>query len=53
MNQQITSFLTSSLFLFCLALPAKSETVLERIQRTGVLKVAIREDAPPLWLYRY
>ncbi|MDJ0567804.1 MAG: amino acid ABC transporter substrate-binding protein [Pleurocapsa sp. MO_192.B19] len=47
MNQQITSFLTSSLFLFCLALPAKSETVLERIQRTGVLKVAIREDAPP------
>ena len=29
------------------ALPAKSETVLEKIKRTGLLEVAMREDAIP------
>lgn len=48
MNRPIALCLTGSLFLFCLALPVNAETVLERIQRTGILKVAIREDAPPL-----
>ena len=47
MNSKIASCLTSSLFIFCLALSANAETVLERIQRTGILRVAIREDATP------
>jgi polar amino acid transport system substrate-binding protein len=48
MNRQIiSSLITSSLCLFCLASPVKAETVLAKIQRTGVLTVAIREDAPP------
>jgi polar amino acid transport system substrate-binding protein len=49
MNRQvISSLITGSLGLFCLVLPVKAETVLAKIQRTGVLTVAIREDAPPL-----
>jgi polar amino acid transport system substrate-binding protein len=48
MNRQvISSLITGSLSLFCLASPVKAETVLAKIQRTGVLTVAIREDAPP------
>ena len=39
--------LTIGLLLWSLALPASGETVLEKIQRTGVVKVAIREDAAP------
>ena len=45
MNRKL-AFLTSVLF-FCLSLPAKAEDTLEKIQRTGVLNVAIREDAAP------
>jgi polar amino acid transport system substrate-binding protein len=48
MNRQVISnLITGSLSLFCLASPVKAETVLAKIQRTGVLTVAIREDAPP------
>lgn len=48
MNRQfISSFITGSLCLFCLASPVKAETVLAKIQRTGVLTLAVREDAPP------
>jgi polar amino acid transport system substrate-binding protein len=48
MNRQvISSLITGSLFLFCLASPVKAETVLAKIQRTGILTVAIREDSPP------
>ncbi|GAB4543884.1 MAG: ABC transporter substrate-binding protein [Pleurocapsa sp.] len=39
--------LTSSFLWFCLAVGANAETTLEKIQRTGTLKVAIREDAAP------
>ena len=45
MNRPL-AFLTSVLFS-CLSLPAKAEDTLEKIQRTGVLNVAIREDAAP------
>ena len=47
MNRQFVSFLTSCLLLTCLAATAQAESTLDKIQRTGVLKVAIREDAPP------
>ena len=47
MKHQLASFLTGSLFLFGLAASAKAEATLNKIQRTGVLNVAIREDAPP------
>ena len=45
MNCQFAS-LISCLLVTCLAATAQGET-LDRIQRTGVLRVAIREDAPP------
>ena len=45
MNRKL-AFLTGVLF-WCLTLPAKAEDTLEKIQRTGVLNVAIREDAAP------
>ena len=45
MNRKLV-FLTSVLF-WCLSSPAKAEDTLEKIQRTGVLSVAIREDAAP------
>lgn len=45
MNRQFAS-LISCLLVTCLAATAQGET-LDRIQRTGVLKLAIREDAPP------
>ena len=41
------TFLTSVLCFWCLSLPANAEATLEKIQRTGVLDVAIREDAAP------
>lgn len=47
MNGKILSFLSTCIF-FCISLPVQAETVLEKIQRTGVLRVAIRQDAPPL-----
>ena len=46
MKKEIISCLGSGLFCF-LALPVQAETVLEKIQRTGVLNIAIREDAAP------
>ncbi len=47
MKHQLASFLTGGLFLLTWASPAKAEATLNKIQRTGVLNVAIREDAPP------
>ena len=48
MKQKILSSLSLvSVCLFCCALPVKAETVLEKVERTGVLSVAIREDAAP------
>ena len=46
MNRKL-AFLTSVLCFWCLTSPAKAEDTLEKIQRTGVLNVAIREDAAP------
>ena len=43
---KFASFLIGSLFLFS-ASTANAEGVLDRIQHTGVLNLAIREDAPP------
>ncbi|MFM7786987.1 MAG: amino acid ABC transporter substrate-binding protein [Microcystis panniformis] len=40
----LTLVILSNIFA---ALPAKSETVLEKIKRTGLLEVAMREDAIP------
>ena len=47
MNRKFASFVTSGWLLLCFASTARAETTLDKIQRTGVLKVAIREDAPP------
>lgn len=51
MNRQAASFLISSILFLGLATPVKSASqssgVIERIERTGVLRVAVREDAPP------
>jgi len=47
MNRQLASFLTSGLFFLGLASAAETESSLNKIQRTGILSVAIREDAPP------
>ena len=47
MKNKFASYLATSLLFSCLAMPVQAETVLEKIQRTGVLKVAIREDAAP------
>ena len=40
-------WLLTTTFVFGLQFPAQSQTVLETIKETGVLKVAIREDAAP------
>ena len=53
MGRQFASFLTlsllsSSLFCFGLASSVTAESTMDKIQRTGVLTFAIREDAPPL-----
>ena len=37
----------SGLFFGVFALPVQAESVLEKIQRTGILNVALREDAAP------
>ncbi len=47
MSRQLTSFLTSSLLFIGLASAAEAESTLDKIQQTGVLSLAIREDAPP------
>ncbi|WP_019505310.1 amino acid ABC transporter substrate-binding protein [Pleurocapsa sp. PCC 7319] len=47
MNRQIRLFLINSLLIFGLSSPVNAETVLEQIQRTGILRIAIREDAAP------
>ena len=48
MNRQFASCLTSCLLLMTATAQAQDiEGTLDKIQRTGVLKVAIREDAPP------
>lgn len=46
MNRKLV-FLTSVLCFWCVTSAAKAEDTLEKIQRTGVLNVAIREDAAP------
>lgn len=46
MNRKL-AFLTSVVCFWCSSLPALAEDTLEKIQRTGVLNVAIREDAAP------
>lgn len=45
MNGKLVAFLIGSFSL--LSVPANAETVLETIERTGVVRVAIREDAAP------
>jgi polar amino acid transport system substrate-binding protein len=47
MNRQISPLILSLLLLVSFPFSAGGETVLEEIQRTGVLKVALRQDAPP------
>ena len=47
MGEKLRLGLISGLLLWALALPAAGETVLAEIQRTGILKVALREDAAP------
>ncbi|MGF1591209.1 MAG: amino acid ABC transporter substrate-binding protein [Pleurocapsa sp.] len=48
MKHRLASFLTGGLLLLSLTFPAEAEDTLDKIQRTGVLNIAIREDAPPL-----
>ena len=47
MNTKITISLFSLLFALGLPLPSLAETVLEKVNRTGVLTVGVREDAIP------
>ncbi|MEM6611789.1 MAG: amino acid ABC transporter substrate-binding protein [Cyanobacteria bacterium P01_C01_bin.72] len=47
MNRHLIFCLFSSLCLVAFPAPASAENTLEKIQRTGVLNVAIREDAAP------
>ena len=47
MIRRIICCLTGSLVFCGLTLPVKAEDVLARIQRTGVVRVAVREDAAP------
>ena len=47
MNRKFASFITSVWLLLCFAVTARGESTLDKIQRTGVLKVAIRQDAAP------
>ena len=47
MNRHLVFCLFSSLSLLIFSAPASAENTLEKIQRTGVLNVAIREDAAP------
>ncbi len=45
MNKQIKIILISSVLVVNLSLGIRAETVLEEIERSGILKVAVREDA--------
>ena len=47
MNRKVISCLSSSLFFCLLALPVRAESILAKIQQTGTLNLAIREDAAP------
>ncbi|MEN9520298.1 MAG: hypothetical protein RLZZ381_2886 [Cyanobacteriota bacterium] len=47
MNRNLVFLITSSLCLLNFISPVKAEDILTKIQRTGVLSLAIREDAPP------
>lgn len=47
MNRNLVFLVTSSLCLLSSISSVKAEETLAKIQRTGVLSVAIREDAPP------
>jgi polar amino acid transport system substrate-binding protein len=47
MNRNLIWVLASSVYFLGLVSPVKGEERLAKIQRTGVLNVAIREDAPP------
>ena len=47
MNRNLTFLLVSSLCFFGFMPSVKAEDTLTKIQRTGVLNLAIREDAPP------
>ena len=47
MNRNLAFLLASSLCLFGFTPTVNAEDTLTKIQRTGVLTVAIREDAPP------
>jgi polar amino acid transport system substrate-binding protein len=47
MNRNFVCLFISSLCLLSFISPVKAEERLRKIQRTGVLSVAIREDAPP------
>jgi polar amino acid transport system substrate-binding protein len=47
MNRNFVCLFASSLCLLSFISPVKAEERLAKIQRTGVLSVAIREDAPP------
>lgn len=47
MNRQISPLILSLVLLVSSPFGVRGETVLEEIQRTGLLKVALRQDAPP------
>lgn len=47
MNRNLAFLLTGSLLMLGLTSPAKAENSLDKIQRTGILNIAIREDAAP------
>jgi polar amino acid transport system substrate-binding protein len=47
MNRKFASLITSGWLLLGFASTARAESTLDKIQRTGVLKVAIRQDAAP------
>ncbi len=48
MKKNLTAVAFSVFLSLLLPLPSWAETVLEEIKRTGVLKVGVRQDAPPL-----
>ena len=47
MNRNLAFLLTSCLLVLGFSSPVKAQDTLDKVQRTGVLKVAIREDAAP------
>lgn len=46
-RHQLASFFASSLFFLSLASTASAESTLDKIERTGVLSIALRGNAPP------